>query len=218
MRIGLTGPIGSGKSLVASVWASLGAGIVEGDVMGRRALETDADMRRSLAERFGAGILNAEGLIDRSALAEAAFATAEGRAELTRLTFPTLYRLAQAEMGRLEQDGAQVVVFDAALIFEWGVERDFDRIVVVTAPKKLLIDRATQRLNISRGEAENRLRAQLSPAEKVRRADYVIFNNTNIEELTGRAKEVWGVVLRAENQEPRAKTKAPSAKSLVTTH
>jgi len=193
LLIGLTGPIGAGKSLVASVWAELGAGIVEGDEMGRQALLVDAELRGNLAERFGREILDENGHVIRYKLAGAAFNSPGGVADLTRLTFPTLNRLAREYFRRLSLDH-RVVVYDAALIFEWGIEGDFDRIVVVTAPRDKLILRTMTRLGISRQQAENRLKGQIGIDEKVKKADIVIVNDGSIDELKVKAADVWKII------------------------
>ena len=193
LLIGLTGPIGAGKSLVASVWAQLGAGIVEGDEMGRQALIVYAELRRKLAERFGREILDEEGQVIRHKLADVAFNSPGGAADLTRLTFPVLNRLAREYFRRLSLDH-RVVVYDAALIFEWGIEGDFDRIVVVSAPRDQLILRTMTRLGINRQQAENRLKGQIGIDEKVKKADIAIVNDGSIEELKVKAEEVWGVL------------------------
>jgi len=196
IRIGLTGPLGAGKSLAAAIWESLGAGVVEGDEVGRWALERDAGLRQALTARFGVEILEPSGQIDRRALAQAAFATDEAQQDLTNLTFPILYCLAQNEMERLAQT-CMVVVFDAALIYEWGIEKDFDRIVVVTAPPKKLITRAAARMRVSLDEAKARLKRQMAPEEKARRADFVIVNDGSEESFEEAAKEVWAKIVRA---------------------
>lgn len=163
--------------------------------MGRWALERDAELRQALEKRFGGEILEASGQIDRRALAQVAFASDEAQRDLTTLTFPTLYRLAREEMQRLAQT-CDIVVFDAALIYEWGIERDFDRIVVVTAPPRKLITRAAARMRVSLAEAEARLKRQMPPEEKARRADFVIVNDGSEESFEEAAKEVWDKIVQ----------------------
>lgn len=181
---------------MAKVWKELSAGVVEGDEMGRLALSTDADLRNELAERFGREILDDDGQIIRSKLAEAAFKTPDAAEDLTSLTFPTLYGLAREKFQELAES-RQVIVFDAALIFEWCIEEDFDVVVIVTAPREDLIDRSSKRLGISKDQAEKRLEGQISIKEKVDRADYVINNDGSIEELRKKAQEIWAILTRS---------------------
>ena len=158
--------------------------------MGRLALEVDPELRCRLGERFGNDILNADGMIIRPRLAAAAFSSPEGQRDLTRITFPTLYRLAREHLNNLAVHN-KVIVFDAALIYEWGVENDFDKIVVVTATRDILIQRAIKRLGISEMEAEDRLCTQIPSHEKEQRADWVIVNDNDIIQLKRKASELW---------------------------
>ncbi|MDP8240225.1 MAG: dephospho-CoA kinase [Candidatus Hatepunaea meridiana] len=189
--IGLTGPIGAGKSLVAGVWSELGAGIVEGDEMGRQVLTNDDNLQKMLRERFGSYVFDDTGQVDRKKLGEMAFDSPNGIEDLTRITFPSLYRLAQEQFRTLSEQH-KTIVFDAALIYEWGVEGDFDLIVVVTAPVPDLIKRASSKLNIDPEQTTARLAGQLSPDEKAQRADIIITNDAGIDELKRKAVEVWG--------------------------
>lgn len=158
--------------------------------MGRLALDSNPVLLQRLADRFGEVILHPNGQLDRKKLAEIAFATSEGQSDLTAITFPSLYQHAQGHIGKIIARN-EVAVFDAALIFEWGVEKDFDLVVTVTAPLHNLIDRATNRLKISRSEAERRLGAQIPPNEKARRANHVIVNDSSLAQLKIQAEELW---------------------------
>jgi len=150
--------------------------------MGRLALETDPDLVLKLAERFGRDILDENGSIIRRQLANAAFSSREGTKDLTDLTFPSLYRIANEHFEKL-RDSHDIIIFDAALIFEWGIERDFNLIVVVTAQRDLLLERVMDRLKIEKKEAFERLSGQLPSRIKEQRADRVIYNNGSLEML-----------------------------------
>ncbi len=176
--------------------------------MGRLALETDPELRDRLVERFGKGILDSTGAIDRQALAGSAFDQPEGRRDLTLLTFPTLYRLVREKMDEISERH-RVVVFDAALIFEWGVEGDFDLIVTVSAPPGLLIERAVQRLGISPDQAGSRLKGQLDPDEKMRRADRVLWNDRDPEALRRQAEALWEEIIQPHSNKEKGAVKAP---------
>lgn len=189
LYVGLTGPLGAGKSEVARVWEEKGAAVVSGDMMGRRALELDPQLREAISSHFGVEVFSHNGAVDRSRLADRAFASPQSARLLTELTFPSLYRMAWREMEAFSEV-ADVVVFDAALIFEWGVEKDFDRIVAVIAPEELLIERAMEK-GLTRQQAIKRLKAQIPPKEKGRRAHRVIYNEGTLEELWREAEAVW---------------------------
>jgi dephospho-CoA kinase len=178
---------------VAGIWQSLGAGVVEGDAMGRLVLQTDPGLIRILAGRFGDDIVDREGRVNRSLLSKRAFATDAGRKDLTCLTFPPLYQLARREMARLSPTHS-VVVFDAALIFEWGVEKDFDRLVVVTAPRELILKRAAERLGKTVEEIADRLDGQIDADRKASLADHLIVNDGDLAGLEEQARQVWNLM------------------------
>jgi len=189
-KIGLTGIIGAGKSTVADVWKSLGAAIVEGDQMGRLALKNQSVID-DLTSRFGKDVIDFDdGTINRSELGRIAFSSTTGRKDLLSITFPELYRIAKQHFSSAVMQG-KTVVFDAALIYEWGVEADFDSIVVVNALMDTAIQRSATKLNTSKEEIRNRLSAQISAEEKMRRADHVIDNDGNLDELVDKATLMW---------------------------
>ncbi len=197
--VGLTGPIGAGKSYVANVWKELGAGIVEGDEMGRLALQVDPLLCKRLADRFGGQILDEDGQIIRSQLAKIAFSSQENQLNLTQITFPTLYKLAIEQIKQLSLKHS-VVVLDAALIFEWNIEQDFDLIVTVTAPKHMLIERAALRMGTTQVEAEQRLLRQISPSKKSNKSDFVIVNDHSVDLLKQRAISTWKNIIASYSQ------------------
>lgn len=158
--------------------------------MGRLALETDDYLRRALVSRFGNDIMSSTGEIIRANLAKIAFQNADNQRDLTRLTFSALYALARREIVDL-MTSHRIVVFDAALIYEWDIAGDFDRIVVVTAPRNALIEYSAGRLRITQEEAAERLNRQLPIDEKTGRADVVIINDGSLEDLKVKAIDAW---------------------------
>lgn len=191
--MGLTGVIGSGKSTVASVWKEQGAVIVEGDVLGKLALQAP-EIRRRLVRRFGKKIIDESGNIITYELANSAFKEASSQRDLTAITFPYIYRLATIEFERLKETYS-AVVFDAAMIFEWGIENDFDCIITVVAPRERLIGNAVARMGISSEQVEKRLLLQLDQEEKAQRANYVLGNDGTLDDLKIRALELWKTII-----------------------
>ncbi|MFN3821604.1 MAG: dephospho-CoA kinase, partial [bacterium] len=179
---------------VAKFWEEWGAGVVSGDEMGRRALEKDPHLRKALANHFSSDILLPDGSIHRQRLAEVAFSSSRSARLLTELTFPTLYRLAWEEMGKLGLNH-NIVVFDAALIMEWEVESDFDYIVAVIASYDRLVEHAVKK-GLTPEEVSMRLNGQLPVSEKARRAHRVITNDGTLDDLLHQAKMVWEELLK----------------------
>ncbi|MBL0061925.1 MAG: dephospho-CoA kinase [bacterium] len=186
VKIGLTGGIGAGKSTVANMLAKHGAAIVTGDELGRQVLDEDADVREALVERFGAQIASSDGILNRKALAALVFADPNQSKWLTLLTFPGIYSRWQ---NAFDQSKKSIVVFDAALIFEWNIQKDFDVIVVVAADAKLAYDRASVRF--SKEDIERRIAAQLPVAYKVLNADFVFQNDGSLDDLAKQVEDLW---------------------------
>jgi len=197
LRVGLTGGLGSGKSTVAGYLRELGARVIEADELGRALMEPGQTVFAEIARVFGAGVVGADGKLDRARLAELAFRG--GRLnELNAIVHPAVIEAQREWMaGVFAEDPDAVAVVESALIFE--VERDarlrgesegvladwrrrFDRVVLVTAPDEMKIARYVERLSPGAwneaiaADARSRLARQLSDAEKVARADFVLEN------------------------------------------
>ncbi len=186
LKVGLTGAIGSGKSTVAKMFASLGAHVADADTMARELLQPGQSVYEEVVRGFGHGILNSDGTIDRKKLADVAFGTLEnpkGRAwELNAIVHPAVGRAQQEWMADIgNADPGAIVVVEAALIFEAGLQGQFDRIVVVTCPIETRVQRWMSRNQVDevsvRQELERRMAAQWPEEKKIAAADVVIDNS-----------------------------------------
>ncbi len=188
--IGLTGAPGAGKSTVAELLAAKGAAVISGDELGRRVLRVFPELKDALRERYGDEIFTARGMLKRRALGKIVF-TRNGEAPwLNSLMFPKIHELLQRDIRRLCRKH-HVIIFDAAMIFEWRIENEFDSIWVVTAPEKLVQARFASSGRLSPNEIRMRMQAQLSPEEKARRADIVFHNTGNRQQLQQSVNRVW---------------------------
>jgi dephospho-CoA kinase len=193
LRVGLTGGLGSGKSTIAAIFRERGFPVLEADAIARGLMEPGQAVHRAIAERFGPEVVRPDGTLDRARLADLAFN--HGRLdELNRIVHPaTIAEQERRSRSIFTVDPAAVVVVESALVFEaeaWGTvpewRRRFDRIVLVTAPDELKIERFLARILPAdaapeqRAQAERdaraRLAAQLPDAVKIPRSDYVIDN------------------------------------------
>ncbi|PWB75962.1 dephospho-CoA kinase [candidate division GN15 bacterium] len=189
MKIGLTGQIGAGKSTIAEVFKCKGAVVIDADAIGKDAIRDNAVLLRRLARRFGKDIVRADGALNTSRLARAAFASVESTAALNRLVHPYLLKELHRQVRRALKSGA-VVVVDAALLHYWGLEKQMDITIVVTAPRETRLRRMEKR-GIPRADSSRRDRSQLSFAEMRRRSDVVIRNSGTPRELRQKAVAVW---------------------------
>jgi dephospho-CoA kinase len=207
LKVGLTGGIASGKSVVGEMLVALGAHLIEADRIAHQLMQPGQSVYYEVVAHFGREVLNYDGSVNRARLAEAAFGSAtsaEGSAsgtpsrvlELNRIVHPAVIRSQDEwmeEMGR--QDPHGVAVVEAALILEAGAAKRFDRLIVVTCSDEQRVARfaARQKLDLeaARKEVERRMAAQLPDAAKVKAADFVIDNSGSLEQTREQVRQVW---------------------------
>ena len=173
IRVGLTGGIGSGKTTVGRVFRTMGIPVFEADAEGRRLLVNDLRLKHAVVERFGASVLK-EDAIDRAALASIVFQNAAALKDLNALIHPAV----RAAFDRwTSEQGPPYVIMEAAVLAESGGHRTMDRIVVVSAPEAIRIQRVMERDGVREDAVRARLANQVSEAERLAIADHVIHND-----------------------------------------
>lgn len=190
-RVGLTGNIASGKSAVAHVWQRFGAPVVDADELARKAVDRESAGLRRVVERFGPGVLQEDGSLDRAALRAIVFDDDAARAALERILHPEINRLRQVEEERLERSGERIVVHMVPLLFEAGLAERCDLVVLVDAPVDVRLRRIIETRGVDEAEARRMIAAQMPAAQKRARADIVIDNDGPLARLEARAGEVW---------------------------
>lgn len=197
--IGLTGILGSGKSLVADFLASEGAVIIDMDQAGRYVVDHSKHVRRALRSTFGESIFDEQNRLKRNNLADLVFSDPESLTKLNRIVHPAMLERARKLIADAQQasNGCCLVV-DAALLFELGFDAECDKVVTVAAPLELCLERAVQFKKISREQALKRIQAQLSQGEKEKRADHVLVNDGSTALLRKRVAALLPLLL-AEN-------------------
>jgi dephospho-CoA kinase len=195
LLVGLTGGIGSGKSTVAELLQGKGARLIDADVAARRIVEPGEPVLAALVERFGGGILLADGGLDRAGLARIAFADEESTRALNRITWPGIVEEFTRQIEASPPDA--IVVCDVPLLAEGGPgsEREFAAVIVVEAPRDLRLDRVVDR-GIARDDAERRMAAQAGDDERREYATYVLDNSGDVDALARQVDEVWSDLLR----------------------
>jgi dephospho-CoA kinase len=200
--VGLTGGIGAGKSTVAELLRAKGAIVVDADEVARLVVEPGQPALAALVERFGTGILDADGRLDRPALAAIAFADDDGRKALGEITWPAIGEEFERQIREAPDDA--VVVCDVPLLVESkaAAARPYVAVVVVEAPLDLRLDRLEAR-GVSRDDAQRRMAAQASDEERRAVATHVLENGGDRESLSRQVDEVWGDLL---SRDPPATT------------
>ena len=180
-RVALTGGIASGKSAVAALFAAHGVPVVDSDVIAREIVAPGSTALAAIRAHFGAGVLQADGSLDRRALRERVFANPAARADLEAITHPAI-RARMQEWSRTA--GGPYQIHMIPLLVERGGRRDFDRVLVVDCPENLQVQRVMQRDGVDEPSARRVLAAQASRAERLAIADDVIVNDGDRDKLS----------------------------------
>lgn len=188
LRVGLTGGIGSGKSLVAERWQARGALIVDADVLARDVVAPGTDGLAAIAALWPA-VISADGALDRKALAALVFADDAARRALNEIVHPRV-RARAAELDANAPDEA-IVVHVVPLLFESDYGATFPLTVAVIAPHRERIARVAARDGIDPHAVQSRMDAQIDPDEARRRASFVIENDGDLATLEARADDVY---------------------------
>ena len=194
MIVAVTGNTGSGKSVVADLFACWGARKIDADRMGREVWETDPEVRARIARVLGPSVLGPGGFPDRGLLAKAVFGDPAKLEAFDAIVQPILKEKVRSAIREARAEEGAVWVLDAALLFEWGIGRDVDRIVAVVSPSDTRAARIAERHGIPAEEAAARVRSQTDEREKARRAHFVIENTGTLDDLEARARAVWDAI------------------------
>lgn len=189
--IGLTGGIGTGKSEVTSVLAGLGASVLDADVVGHEIYRKGTEGHSAVIERFGPGVVGADGEIDRAALGKVVFEDPGALAGLNSLVHPRIRKAVLERLGALRRSGAEVVVLEAAVLLEAGWEDMVDEVWVVEAPWEAVVTRLRPRFGGDERAIEVRAGAQMTQEDRRGAADVTILNDGSIDRLRGRVERVY---------------------------
>ena len=185
--IGLTGGIGSGKSLVANYFFSLGAEVIDADQLARQAIERGSDGFDQVVATFGDEILK-DGDIDRRALSEIVFSDSEKRKALGAIVHPIVQQGLVEARKNLSED--EILIYEIPLLVETKAMDKFDAIITVEAPLEERINRLTKR-GLMHSEIERRIANQASPEERKAVATFVIENDGDEEQLLRKVEAIW---------------------------
>ncbi len=190
LRVALTGGIATGKSFCLSRFASLGAAVIDADLLARAAVAPGSPALAAIAARFGPSVILPDGTLDRAALGRIVFSDRASRADLEAIVHPEVYRRID-EWFATRPAGTRVGIADIPLLFETGRHHEFDRIIVCACDPAVQLRRLMARDRLPEPDARARLAAQWPIAEKVARADYVITTDGTTPETERRVGMVY---------------------------
>lgn len=190
-RVGLTGGIASGKSTVAECLRDLGAVVVDHDGLARQVVEPGSSGLAEIVARFGAGVLQPDGSLDRGELGAVVFGDPKARGLLNSIVHPRVVDAARVAQLAAQEAGALVVVHDIPLLVETGQAGDFDVVLVVEAPEDVRVERMVRDRGMRSDDARARIRAQASDDERRAVADVVFRNDGSRKDLCDQVVRWW---------------------------
>ena len=189
--IGLTGSIGTGKSEAARQLEALGASIISADQVGHEAYTPNTEAWEHVVLAFGDDILQEDGEIDRRKLGTIVFSDPGQLDKLNQIMHPRMARMVADKIEAFRGQETQVVVVEAALLFEAGWDSLVEEVWVTDSPEQVIIERLKLRNGMSEEEARKRISSQMGRTERLERSDYVIENSGDMAALASTIKELW---------------------------
>ncbi len=193
MVIGLTGPIGAGKSTVARRFAERGFYVINADRVARKIVEKGSAVLSDLTVAFGNDILESDGSLDRKRLAERAFASNEKTELLNSLTHPAIIKLINDDIASC---GLDKVLLDAPQLFESGCDKMCNAVVGVLADSDIRLRRVAERDNLPEEQIRNRMKVQFDDSFYLEHCDHIVYNNSDEKSLLSQVDELTEFILR----------------------
>jgi dephospho-CoA kinase len=191
MIVALTGNVAAGKSTVTGLFRQWGAAVLDADQVVRELQRPGTPVYRRIVERFGLGIVDARGELDRPALRRLILADAAARADLNAIVHPAVRAQREGLVAAARAGGARIIVADIPLLFEASDPAEYDAVVLVDAPAPLRRQRLVTMRGLPPDDADRLIAAQLPSEGKRRRSDFVIDNDGDRMQLERRARDVW---------------------------
>lgn len=192
IKVGLTGGIACGKSTIARMLVAKGALLLDADQIAREIVEPGKPAWFDIVSWLGERVLKDDRLLDRAQIASLVFSDSEALRKLNNITHPRvkeLFFIKSEEFARKFPDTIQV--WDIPLLFEIGMDKDLDVVLVVAADEETQIGRLSKRDGLAREEALRRIASQMDLQEKIKAADFVIFNNGSVASLQEQVERIW---------------------------
>ena len=191
LTIGLTGGIGSGKTIVADLLRQQGAAIIDADRLGHAAYTPHTEAWNAVVAAFGDGILTPEGEIDRRKLGAIVFADPAQLERLNAIMHPLMAQMVERRKAELRDDGVAVAVLEAAVLFEAGWDALVDEVWTTYTPAGIVVDRLRERNGLDETEARKRIDSQMPAEERIRRSHAVVENSSDLAALERAVAALW---------------------------
>lgn len=191
LKIALTGGPGSGKSTVARMFRELGAEVIDADEVAHAVVAQGTTAWEELRREFGPDYFREDGSLDRAKLSRLVFRDTEARQKLNAIVHPQVTREIAHRLENLGARGVKLVMVEVPLLFEAGLEKNYDLVIVVDAGEEEQMARLTARDGRPAQEAAGIIQAQWPLSAKKAQADFVVNNRNSLEETRGQVKKLW---------------------------
>jgi dephospho-CoA kinase len=192
LLVGLTGGMGTGKTLAASFFKELGAFVLDADLICRKLVEPEQPAWREISDIFGKEVFTASGNLDRKRLANIIFKNPQKKGILEGILHPKVFKIEELKYKAIRKEHPNaLVIVDAALLIESGNYKKMDKIIVVNSDEKNQINRIIARSQMSQDEVTSRINNQMPNEEKVRYADFILENSMDKESLRSKVLDIY---------------------------
>ncbi len=192
--VGLTGPMGSGKTMVAKLFAEHSYKVIDADILARKVVEKGSATLDKLKNTFGDSIISADGTLDRKKLSAIAFSSKENTKALNNITHPAIMELVKNSIQNFVSNGHTKILYDAPLLFESESDKLCDKVITVIADVDIRIERVKKRDNMSEQDIKKRIDSQHCDSYYIDKSDYVIYNNFSLDKLLLDTKKVISAI------------------------
>lgn len=193
ITLGITGGIGSGKSTALNVFYNLDAVVYDADIIAKKLLITDKNLIKSIQKKFGHEIYKS-GELDNKLLAKIAFSSIQNQKTLNSLIHPFVRKFLLNEFKKCKTQNVKFIAVEASMLLEANIQNDFNYLLVVTANKKKRLSR-TENRQINKDSIEQRMKLQMPESDKIKFADFVIYNDKNVEYLKRQCENIYKELL-----------------------
>jgi dephospho-CoA kinase len=193
IAIGITGGIGSGKTEVCNIFERIGVPVLSADFIAKEISNYDPRVKQLLVKLLGARAYTSDGALDRPYVASKVFSNGSVQKKINAIIHPRVEDEVQRRFSEMERSGIPMGIVEAALIYEAGLDRLLDAVVVVDSAEENRIDRVVMRDKSTRSSVLDRMKSQMDPAAKLKKADYSVHNDGTIEELEQKVRFLYSI-------------------------
>lgn len=183
LRIGITGGIGSGKTIVCSIFERQGVPVLYADQIAKEISDTDSSVKKRLKNLLGEEAYHNDGTLNRSFVASRLFSDQKIQMKINAIVHPHVQEEIRRRFDAFERGGEVIVIAEAALIYEAGLDKILDSVIVIEADEKTRVQRIVDRDGLTADAVRGRMKAQMDAKKKVQKADYVIRNIGSVHDL-----------------------------------